>query len=61
MIFRVFFTAFLVVFISSCSSHSVSPPPTEEFKNIALNYDLFSVEPEQIDIYDDIFYLTTEQ
>lgn len=61
MFFRICLAAFLVVFISSCSSHSDSPSPTEEFKNIALNYDLFGGEPEQVNIADDIFYLTTEQ
>jgi len=59
--FRCYLTMFLVVFISSCSSHSTNPPPTEEFKNIALNYDLFGFEAEQVNTADDIFYLTIEQ
>jgi len=49
------------VFISSCSSHSKLPPPTEEFKNIAFNYDLFTDESEKEAIAEDIFYLTVEQ
>lgn len=61
MIFRSYLTTFLVVFITSCSSYSESPPPVKEFNNIALNYDLFGVESVQANIYDDIFYLTTEQ
>jgi len=59
--FRICFTTFLIVFISSCSSHSKLPPPTEEFKNIAFNYDLFTDESEKEAIAEDIFYLTVEQ
>jgi len=55
------FVTFLVVFISSCSSHSKVSPPSEAFKDIVLNYDLFDVMPQQEKISDDIFYLTTEQ
>ncbi|KGJ91812.1 tetratricopeptide repeat protein [Colwellia psychrerythraea] len=61
MIFRSCLTTFLVVFISSCSSFSQSPPPKKEFFNVALNYDLFDVVPQQKNISDDIFYLTAEQ
>lgn len=61
MFFRICFATFLIVLISSCSNRSKLPPPTEEFKNIAFNYDLFAVESEKEAIADDIFYLTVDQ
>ncbi|WP_057830632.1 tetratricopeptide repeat protein [Colwellia sp. TT2012] len=61
MIFRSCLTTFLVVFITSCSSYSKSPAPTQAFEQIVLNYALFGAKAEQAKITDDIFYLTKEQ
>jgi len=61
VIFRSCLATFLVVLISACSSSSQSPPPTKVPFNIALNYDLFDATPQQINMSDDIFYLTTVQ
>ncbi len=61
VIFRICLAAFLVVSLSSCSSHKKSPLPTKEFKNIALNSGLFDDTSKQESFSDDIFYLTPEQ